>query len=81
MKKLKVSVSCGAFAQGNAQAGYIFAAQRTQKALDGLKTWADTIHDVNPETINWGHVGSLEHIAAMLENVLSAIENQEARNA
>lgn len=77
MKKPKFPVSCGALAQGNAQSGYIHAAQRTQKALDGLKTWADTIHDVNPDAINWGHVGSLEHIAAMLENVLSAIETED----
>jgi len=77
MKKQKFPVSCGALAQGDAQSGYIHAAQRTQKALDRLTKWADTIHDVNPDTINWGHVGSLEHIAAMLENVLSAIETED----
>lgn len=77
MKRLKFPVSCGALAQGDAQSGYIHAAQRTQKALAQLNKWADTIHDVNPDTINWGHVGILEHIAAMLENVLSTIGTED----
>ena len=77
MKRLKFHVSCGALAQGDAQSGYIHAAQRTQEALDQLNKWADKIHDVNPDTINWGHVGSLEHVAKMLEDVLSAIETED----
>ena len=75
MKKLKVT--CGALAQGTAKDGYMYSAQRTQNALDRLNAWADTIHDVNPDTVNWGHVGSLEHIAAMLEDVLSAISGED----
>ena len=73
----RTKVSCGALAKGTPKNGYIYAAQRTQKALDRLNAWANTIHDVNPDTVNWGHVGTLEHYASMLEDVLSAINGKD----
>lgn len=71
--KNKITVTVGALAQGNAQDGYIYVAQGVQAALARLNAWADTIHDISPEDVTWGHVGHLNHIEAKLQEIVSEL--------
>lgn len=40
--------------------------------LDRLKALSDDHFGVGPEEVNWGHVGTLEHYAALLKRITDA---------
>lgn len=52
------------------------AGEYTSKAIEiiemvaNLQSYAEGLHDVNPDDVHWGNVGDLERIASMLRAVL-----------
>ena len=56
----------------NAQHAYMAAAADISGMVSELQAYADNLHDVNPDVINWGNVGDLERIKQMLADVLAA---------
>ena len=63
--------------QEQARDAYAAQALTVLRTLEELQAWADTLHDAEPESVNWGHVGSLEHINSELRDVLRFARNEE----
>ena len=59
----------------NADALKRFFAQKTeiQAMLDRLQAHAEDHFGIEPEYVNWGHVGSLTHTAKLLEELSAFI--------
>lgn len=38
--------------------------------LEELQDYADTLHDTDPDTLNWSEVSDMERVAYMLREVL-----------
>jgi hypothetical protein len=45
---------------------------RDRRELDRLKALSDEHFGQNPDDINWGHVGTLAHYAALLQRITAA---------
>lgn len=54
----------------NASGAYSAKAMEIIGMVNALQQYADGLHDVNPDDVNWGHVGDLERVASMLREVL-----------
>lgn len=54
----------------NAACEYMEKAMEIAMMVKALQTYADGLHDVPPDDVNWGHVGDVESIASMLREVL-----------
>lgn len=51
---------------------------RIDNALEQLKTASDEHFDTNPDNLNWADVGSLEHIADLLERATDFMTGENA---
>lgn len=54
-----------------AQNAYTSAAADISGMVSELQTYADKLHDISPDNINWGNVGDLERVKSMLAEVLA----------
>jgi len=48
-----------------------------RELLDIIRAAADEHFEVDPENVNWGHVGNVAHIASELRDVVAFIRNEE----
>ena len=46
---------------------YIEMMNQVQAELNELQDKADIHFDINPDTLNWGHVGDLDNILSLLK--------------
>ena len=60
----------------NAKHAYMAAAADISGMVSELQTYADSLHDVSPDSIHWGNVGDLERIKAALALTISIIRNK-----
>jgi len=60
----------------NAADAYSAAAVAINEMVQELDDIAETLHDVDPDAINWGHVGDLGRIKAALELTISIFRNK-----
>ena len=51
----------------NVADAYSLAACQINDYVQDLDAMADTLHDVDPDNLNWGHVGDLARVKSMLE--------------
>jgi len=59
-----------------AQTAYTTAAADISGMVSELQTYADKLHDISPDGINWGQVGDLERVKSMLVAVLAVAKHQ-----
>ena len=58
-------------ARDNSKAVTVFIAKKTEidAMLQRLQALSDNHFDTDPETIHWGHVGTLSHYAELLKRI------------
>lgn len=47
-----------------------------RELLDIIRAAADEHFEVDPESVTWGHVGNVAHIASELRDVVAFIRNE-----
>ena len=59
-------------AMGNekASAAFVGAIGEIKERLEVLNEYMDNRMDTSPEEINWGHVGSANHIRELLDGII-----------
>ena len=60
----------------SAQDAYTRTAADISGAVSELQTLAESLHDIEPDLINWGNVGDLERIKAALNLSISIFRNK-----
>ena len=53
---------------------YITEIQRCKEALDRINEYIEDNGEVGPDEINWGHTGSMQHIANELTQLQHMID-------
>jgi len=54
-----------------AQSAFLAECNRADDALARLRELSNNNYNTNPDTISWGDVGSVAHIATLLEQALN----------
>lgn len=57
---------------------YIDKIEMIRNEIARLSAIVDKAHDISPDAINWGHVGSMDHVRAMLHDARTFITSSEA---
>lgn len=54
---------------------YLAALGNIRDDLDAIREYFDAgaYDEVNPDSVNWGHVGRLNHIESMLQEIVSEL--------